>query len=99
MCGDPHDAGSGADAVGEQRLARRLRRVAAEDAGSADEVQFAGLRAVGERAQLDVVHQHRTPEPDAQRVDDLLKTIRTQTTRPWRIVSSVTTRGSTKLSR
>src|SRR4051794_40810177 len=99
MRGNPHDAGSGADAVGEQRLARRLRRVAAEDAGGADEVQLAGLRAVGERAQLDVVYQHRTPEPDAQRVDDLLKTIGTQTTRPWRIVSSVTTRGSTKLSR
>jgi hypothetical protein len=97
--GEAHGVRRRADPVGEQRRARRLRRVAAEDARGADEVQLAGLRAVGERAQLEVVHQHRTPEPHAQRVDDLLQAIRTQTTNPCRIVSSVTTRGSTKFSR
>ena len=65
-------------------------------------VELAELDAVGERAQVDVVDQHRPPEPDAQRVDDLLErdpSRSSQTTSPWRIVSSVTTRGSTKCSR
>ena len=65
-------------------------------------VELAELEAVRERAQLDVVDQHRPAEPDAQRVDDLLERVFTPscyTTSPWRIVSSVTTRGSTNCSR
>ena len=66
-------------------------------------VELAELDAVGERAQVDVVDQHGPAEPDAQRVDDLLQPASTpdhdSTTSPWRIVSSVTTRGSTNCRR
>ena len=93
----------GADAVAEERVAGGVGRRAAEDARGAHGVELAELDAVGERAQVDVVDQHRPPEPDAQRVDDLLepapRRIMAHTTSPWRIVSSVTTRGSTNCSR
>ena len=69
--------GSGAapDAVREQRVARGVGRRAAEDAGRPHRVQLAELAAVGERAQVDVVDQHRPAEADAQRVDDLLQPV------------------------
>ena len=62
-----------ADAVAEERVARGVGRRAAEDARGAHAVQVAELDAVGERAQVDVVDQHRTAEADAQGVDDLLE--------------------------
>ena len=104
MGGDADRLERGADAVAEERVAGGVGRRAAEDARRAHGVQLAELDAVGERAQVDVVDQHRPPEADAQRVDDLLQPglhgrIMAHTTSPWRIVSSVTTRGSTNCSR
>jgi hypothetical protein len=61
------------DAVSEERVARGVGRRAAEDALGPHAVQVAELDAVRERAQVDVVDQHRTPEAHAQGVDDLLE--------------------------
>ena len=67
----------------EQHLARPVGRGAAEDARGAQRVELAELGGVRERAQLDVVDQHRPAEPDAQRVDDLLERVLAHyTTRP-----------------
>ena len=70
---DPDGLGGVADAVAEERVARRVGRRAAEDARGADRVQLPELDAVGERAQVDVVDQHRAPEAHAELVDDLLE--------------------------
>ncbi len=75
---DVHGLGGAADAVPEEDLARPVGRGAAEDARGAQRVELTELGGVGERAQLDVVDQHRPAEPDTQRVDDLLERVLAQ---------------------
>ena len=60
--GNPDRLGGVADAVAEQRVARRVGRRTAEDALGADRVQLPELDAVGERAQVDVIDQHGARE-------------------------------------
>ncbi len=71
---DVHRARGGADPLVEQRHARLVGRMPAEDARGADVIEFAELRAVGQRAQFGVIDQDRSAETEAQRVDDLLET-------------------------
>ena len=72
--GDVHGARRGADPLVEQRHPRLVGRVPAEDARRAHVIEFAELRAVGQRPQFGVIDQDRSPETEAQRVDDLLET-------------------------
>src|SRR5688572_14523502 len=97
MRGKPDGLGGLADAVAEERVAGAVGRAPAEDARGPDRVELPELHAVGERAQVDVVDEHGAREAHAELVDDLLEG--RHTTSPCRIVSSVTTRGSTNCNR